>query len=389
MTLTRLTSPRLLTYEVSRIVELDENPVLRNLLITQCYHDLSLELARVLGAVDVNWCTFAVWASKTAGRFIRNEEIPARFARLLGNSPTCVRCTRRAAEGLRLFHPGGTFGEASLIRLAERVASDVSGQVMAGNLKVFSELGSVFSRFVRAFDNGSMDVAAINQLIASLREGSSAADGQSLLQEALLHFVRAAQEPDPVRKAQQMLVANALTGLHEQIRLQPHIAAALNAPIADLFGQIWGEHAVQGAAASVVGRIHALWDRLGAAVVHDAERVWGHFSALELMTLCVPGQTLHLGSVLPPVRNGSLYPAVLIAIDNEAALELLEQYDALDPLATGEVGATDWTLLAQRMRYILALFRSRQQEPTILSAPFSDFQHAAILAGSIPPGPLS
>src|SRR5262245_51870030 len=121
----RMTTPRLLTDEVSRIVQLDESPVLRNLLITQCYHDLSLELGRVLGSVDVNWCTFAVWASKTAGRFIRNEEVPARFARLLCHSPTCVRCTRRAAEGLRLFHPAGMFGEASLIRLADRVAGDV------------------------------------------------------------------------------------------------------------------------------------------------------------------------------------------------------------------------------------------------------------------------
>jgi hypothetical protein len=50
MTPPRLTSPHL-TYEVSRIVELDENPVLRNLLITQCYHELSLELARVLGSL--------------------------------------------------------------------------------------------------------------------------------------------------------------------------------------------------------------------------------------------------------------------------------------------------------------------------------------------------
>src|SRR5438552_1558097 len=56
------------------IVALDNDAVRRNLLITQCYHDLSAELARVLGGGNANWCTFATWASRTAGGFIREDE---------------------------------------------------------------------------------------------------------------------------------------------------------------------------------------------------------------------------------------------------------------------------------------------------------------------------
>ena len=42
------------------------DPTLRNLLITQCYHDLSHELAEAIDRGSANWSTFATWASKTA-----------------------------------------------------------------------------------------------------------------------------------------------------------------------------------------------------------------------------------------------------------------------------------------------------------------------------------
>ena len=38
-----------------------------NLKITQTYHHLSLDIARLCGQRDANWCTFATSASKTAG----------------------------------------------------------------------------------------------------------------------------------------------------------------------------------------------------------------------------------------------------------------------------------------------------------------------------------
>ena len=65
--------------DVERIAGLDDDPVLRNLLITQCYHDLSQKLTVLFGRENANWCNFATWASKTAGRFIRKEQVPERF----------------------------------------------------------------------------------------------------------------------------------------------------------------------------------------------------------------------------------------------------------------------------------------------------------------------
>ena len=85
---------------VARIIALDADPVRRNLLITQCYHDLSAALAHRLGAENANWCTFATWASRTAGRFIRDEEVPAAFREVLLGSPRLSAAVGRANKAL-------------------------------------------------------------------------------------------------------------------------------------------------------------------------------------------------------------------------------------------------------------------------------------------------
>lgn len=52
--------------EIDRIAALPD-PVVRNLWITQSYAELSVAFARRTGG-GANWCTFATWASKQAGR---------------------------------------------------------------------------------------------------------------------------------------------------------------------------------------------------------------------------------------------------------------------------------------------------------------------------------
>ena len=381
---------RLLVDQVPRIVALEAQPILRNLLITQCYHDLSREIARVLCATNANWCTFATWASKTAGRFIRNEEVPTLFRKLLQDSQGFQAGSTRILTRLRSLHPAmGIVPQHGLLGLADKIMDDVSNQIIAGNLKVFAELAPVFARFIHLFDSGSLDEAAAAQFLASLRVGPSGKDGQSLLREAMEHFLAAARERDPLKKAQHILVANAQTGLHEQIRLQPFIKGSLNAPIADLLSGVFQQESQKASEPSLFDRIDALWDRMGAAVVHDAEKAWDEFAAEVLMTLSVPGQLLRLGSALPPVKQKPLYPEQLLVIVNDDAYALLEQYDALDPEAQGRVGADDWTSLAQRMRYILALFRSRQQEATLVQPPFSEAQHHELWLDRVPSGALS
>jgi hypothetical protein len=51
-------------------------------------------------------------------------------------------------------------------------------------------------------------------------------------------------------------------------------------------------------------------------------------------------------------------------------------------------GATDWSVLEQRMNYIVNLFRSRQRHPALLNPPFTAAQLDELRAGGLPSGPL-
>ena len=71
--------------DVRRIASI-RDPILRNVQITQAYHDLSAAMAG-LTAAGANWCTVATWASKQAGQSIRREDLLAAFRRLLTEAP--------------------------------------------------------------------------------------------------------------------------------------------------------------------------------------------------------------------------------------------------------------------------------------------------------------
>src|SRR6476660_5043129 len=77
------------------------DPVIRNLQITQCYHELSAAMAERTG-LNANWCTFATWASKQAGQTIRKEDLERMFASALGSGPATAEVVRRVASAARL-----------------------------------------------------------------------------------------------------------------------------------------------------------------------------------------------------------------------------------------------------------------------------------------------
>ena len=58
--------------EVQRIAAI-RSPILRNLQITYAYSLLAAEITARSGQ-GANWCTFATWASRQAGRTIRGED---------------------------------------------------------------------------------------------------------------------------------------------------------------------------------------------------------------------------------------------------------------------------------------------------------------------------
>lgn len=359
------------------IVGLEAEPVRRNLLITQCYHDLSVGLAGVLGDENANWCTFATWASKTAGGFIREDEVPAAFRVVLGRYAPVHITLARARDALARVDGEGTLDEDSLLDLVRDVVHDVSRLIAAGNLLVFGELGPVFAQVIEAFEGGGAD--ALRALEATLKPGLSQRGGQSLLRSALEHYAAARVETNVGRKAQRLLLANGQVGLHEQIRLQPTIAESIDAPIAEALSELLeesGEKRPHG----LRHEMHALASRLLHPIADAVERLWQEFSTRELMKLSLPDGTLELGRDLPAPPGQPLYPVVLDPITDQETLELLAQYGA-DAVGAGHTAAADWARLSDRMRYILDLFRSRQCDASLMQQPFTDAQRAALLAG--------
>jgi hypothetical protein len=112
--------------------------------------------------------------------------------------------------------------------------------------------------------------------------------------------------------------------------------------------------------------------------VKSVERHWEELTTRELMTLELPGERLVLGRKLPAPHGQPLYPALLDPVDDPETLDFLRRNGAGGP-AVGE--AVNWTELADRMRYIVDLFRSRQLDAGLQGPPFTAEQRRQLDAG--------
>lgn len=365
---------------------MDDEPVLRNLLVTDGYHRLTLAMAELLGE-DSTWPIFGVWASKQAGVFIRGDELPLVLREQLDAHPD-----------VGAYEP------------ARAILHAISTYIAGGNTTVFAELGAAFASFHQTFaDPAARTEATLARFVAQFPEGPSEPDvvelqgdgtldrrmagGQTLLREAMGHYFAALHERDAGRRAELVFLGNALCGLHEQTRLQPYIAGALSSP-AETFMRLarLGEHA------------------FGDDLVRFVRRI----TTEVLMTMPTPGQRLRMGQDLPAPPSGELWPPELARLEHPRLLDLaaqlgtydhrersLELHDRMEgwlssilsrvslgrPEAQG-TGAGDWAALSDRMRYIFELFRSRQRDPTLRTPPFSPDQQAELLQARIPTGPL-
>src|SRR5690606_30275678 len=137
------------------------DPVRRNYEITQAYADISRAFRDTLGIEEANWCTFATWASATAGDFIRGDQVP-QF--LLGRLADDERFSMRLAKAL--MNREGTRPRSARVRIrgiVERIAIDVAREIAAGNLKVFRELAPVFVEMIDLYRRHPKPSAAIGR----------------------------------------------------------------------------------------------------------------------------------------------------------------------------------------------------------------------------------
>jgi hypothetical protein len=366
------------------------NRVIRNLQITECYARLSDAMrARVGGAAD--WCTFATWASRQAGNTIRGEDLVARWRRRLGRAGRIVEPIQSFNRWLLrkgLFEPGTRLGRAvAVIHTPFDAFERTSEAVAEGNRKVFAEIGYEFARFVATVPmDATHQSNAFRAFAAGLRPGAPP-EGQDYLAHAFECYQRQRHESAATDRAALTLLANLQIGLHEQTRLQPEIAAAMDAPLAtarDLGERVlhvlipssrrW-PRMIHRPAVTVVGWLAASLQRASIAVSRQVVTE-------SMMVLALPGAILllgrHLDTPIPPAFTGALHP------------ELKRFVSEYDPCTAdrSDCGARDWSDLRQRMHYILHLFRAYAGERSLFAPPFTTEQVARLRAGVIPDGDL-
>jgi hypothetical protein len=356
------------------------DPVLRNLWITQRYHEFAVQLRDAGAGEDATWCAFAVWASKTAGATIRGDVLPAKAKQLVTDNGDALEVLQRFNHGVT----GWAWKHLThnhIGQVVEGVTRDVSKQIADGNVLVFAELAPLFTALIEAHRSSpgtSRELAAL--LAPSLAPLGSDQDGVAVV-AAFEAYGQALF--DPTARPALILRANTLAVAHEQRRLQPAISAALDAAISDTLKKV--------IEADIVGHLptaevrHVL-DGLTGDVCKILDAAWGTALTEAIMQLATASETLDLRRDVPPL-SGGMFPPELSDLSGTAAESAVAQWDRTRGTGTPS-GARDWAVLEDRMNFIVNLFRSRQRDASLFSPPFSDAQLAVLAQGQLPPGPL-
>lgn len=370
-----------------------EEPVLRNLLITQFYFELSVAFAKCVGK-GANWCTFATWASRQAGQTIRHEDLQRTLENLLRNDPaieaalSLILMLAKQSGTQQNFEQLRSSAVGSMVALAASHAADA---VSRGNKKVFEEIAPEFARFITGcFNDVADNKSTIESFCGQLKTGLPPG-GQEYLAKGFRSYHQALFESDSKKKTQLNFLANLFIGFHEQNRLQPEIAEALNAPIdtdkvkSDLLSKLFS-----GVNWWVRIRIFFMrlfgtspLDKAIEAFIQLVQRRVRMVLTTHLMTITLPpNNCLHLGRDLT-----TNFPEDLVELTNGDLVSLLAQVDPT-PNSVLESGATDWASLPERMHYIADMFRCYHQSPELFDEAFTVEQVAAMKNGRLPTGKL-
>ncbi|MCF6154644.1 MAG: hypothetical protein E3K36_05210 [Candidatus Brocadia sp.] len=387
-------------YHVPTITEVDrisaiQDPILRNLQITQCYHELSAVLSERTG-LSANWCTFATWASKQAGQTIRKEDLVQSLENILDREPIVTQAVRDIAT---LAQQAGARRDIREIQETVRdilnpfLAIDRAGNVVGrGNKKVFEEIGREFARFFSmCLHDETFDAGKIGRFCDELRPGDPP-DGQRYLSQAFTRHYQSFFEDDAKKRAELRLLANIEIGFHEQTRLQPEIAEALNAAITDhrqfahlLIKAIFTSRGwlalVQRLFTRLLGRLKPFEAAINTLITTARQKARLVITE-HLMTISLPHERLRLGKDL-----NAEFPVLLKEITNPDLRALLDRIDPT-PDSLNETGAVDWADLPDRLHFIIDLFRCYQESQYLFEPPFTPEQVTALKAGHIPGGQL-
>lgn len=354
------------------------DPVRRNFQITQSYHELSLALSKRLGPC-ANWCTFATWASRQAGQTIRKEDMNKALQQNLAAAPALGDAVSNILKGL--LEKGAKMDKKRVTQLVWDIANPAaamdraSAAVGRGNQKVFAEIAREFARFLETCGNDSAyDEANITRFCNSLKPGDPP-NGQRYLMQAFRRYYQAFFEPDKKKKAEHILLANIEIGFHEQTRLQPEIAEAMEASIIEptlfkkkLLHSLFPNQSWMVSAGSLFRTYFNMPTPLDVAIntfAAEAKHRIRLFLSVYLMELEFPkGVKLRLGKDLQ-----TNFPPNLQQLHHPELLGLLKKIDpSRDSLV--DTKAVDWANLYDRLHFIADMFRCYQETADLLLSPF-------------------
>ncbi|TVP49921.1 MAG: hypothetical protein EA350_01205 [Gemmatimonadales bacterium] len=370
------------------------DPVLRNHRITLGYHRLAVALSGRLGTGgEGNWCAFAVWASRQAGRTIRGEDLRLAVQRALQVSSGTLRALEGVVAAARPLGSRRTVGELrqEIVRALDldAVAGRASGAVARGNRIVFEEVGSAVAGFLAAGASGGSGGVSSGMDAAGLRAGLGPPQGAHYLRHCLHRYDLRRAETGAARRAELLFLGNVEIGYHEQIRIQPEIEDAVHAALPDpdqlrqrifalLFpgGNAWIRARTRFWA--LVGRPSPL-DLALERLVAEVRRPVREAITLHMMRLELPGGLdLRLGRDLT-----GAFPETLRELTHPDLLGLLARIDPT-PDSLSKTAVRDWADLGQRVHYIVDLFRCHQETPGLLTPPYAPAEAGRIMAGQSP-----
>ena len=381
--------------DVDRIAGVAD-PIIRNLRITQAYHELSAAAATRIGPL-ANWSTYATWASKQAGRTIRQEDLQRALEAAFRSSPAAASAAGEVAtEAGRLgadIPLGASLASVWAVVDPAAALDRASTAVARGNRKVFEEIGREFARFeVECGPDTAANEDTLARFVDALRPGDPPT-GQDYLRRAFSHYYQARFEVDPVVRAQLVFTANLEIGFHEQTRLQPEITEALDAGVVDprdvrdrvvtaLFPQGGWLVRLRLFVARLTGR-RTLFDSAIDALVVEAQRLvrrvlTRHLMSIDLGTAVRLQLGTDLGAGFPPSLREVVLP------------ELRDLLDRIDPTPDSprDSGAADWADLDDRVHFIADMFRCFAESPFLFDPPFTPAQLERLGAGERPDAPL-
>jgi hypothetical protein len=368
--------PRINKGEIEAILN-QKNLLVRNLQITQGYHEVFRSLRSLVSTQNINWFGFGTYASKTAGRAIRHETLPGALKSALIRSAGFENTYMYLHQVLEHANQDD---QDSAHNLLAKVLSRVSLLLSQGNLLIFQELAWPFTSMVENFRKDW----AINEekwasfLDAHLRPGPIEQGGQGWLREAFTAFYQARFQTDGKRKAELVFLGNLLVGLHEQTHLQPIIEEAVAVPF-DTF--------TEGLIPEDEAELKRLRMRIRRRYVGFTRQMVLRTITRMFMTYSLPTRDMRVGESVVAPTGLTNYPPNLQQIENPRCREILQQFHREEDTLSGSA-AGNWSKLEDRMTFIIDFFRSYQQYKPLSQPPFLENQVPVIKSGGFPGGPL-